>query len=48
MEKKFIIYVDSVTGTVRWENPDDLNFFEVFGALGCVQADATNAYQEDE
>lgn len=32
-EKKLILILDHVTGEVTWDNPDELNYFEVLGLM---------------
>ncbi|MFD2116351.1 hypothetical protein ACFSTH_08300 [Paenibacillus yanchengensis] len=47
MKKQFIIEVDVVEGTVDYQNPDELSYFEVLGAMEFVKLMISNRYDDE-
>lgn len=47
MKKQFIIEVDVVEGSVDYQNPDELSFFEVLGAMEYVKLMISNKFDDE-
>lgn len=47
MKKQFVIEVDVVEGSVDYQNPDDMTFYEVLGAMEYVKLMISNKFDEE-
>lgn len=48
IEKRLILVINHITGETHWENPDDMNVFEVLGLMEVTKLQMLSSFINSE